>query len=111
MTARILNRALSGATGSQEGVLGLQGIDLMHKAYLGIVEFFPPKVELDVFQLPCQGRDLPARQLILHLEAPRSPGPWRSPGCYQAANPHRSCLSPICSFGSEQFLGDGLPPR
>lgn len=54
--------------------MGVQVVDLIHKTYLCSVEYYPLKLELDVFQLPCQGRDLPARQLILHMEAPRSPG-------------------------------------
>lgn len=42
--ASVLEQSISGETRSQEEVWGVQGIDLMHKTYLCIVQFFLLKV-------------------------------------------------------------------
>lgn len=50
------------------------------------------KVELDVFQLLCQGGHLPARQLILHLGAPRGPGPLEKPRIPSGSQPMKELI-------------------
>lgn len=76
MIASVPEQSISGETGSQEGGLGVQGIDLMHKTYLCIVRFFPLKVELDVFNFlarvgTCQQDSLPFIWRHLEVLVPR----------------------------------------